>query len=415
MVVSIPEGILDRSQKMKIINENAPAYRSSRKREKTRKLAELVEVTGYSRKHLAMLLRYAGKVVYTPYGERVVADPETSLVSMRGRKKVYPEEISSPLKALWRLSGHQSSKHLGVFIRANQDFIFQAPTLKSISPELKEMLLKISPATIDRRLSPIREQEKQADAGLYKENPNASHIKKSIVIQTHFDKPTDRLGYLEIDLVFHCGNSTAGDFAYTLTATEILSGWTELRVIQNRAQVWSVSALEEILDSLPFKVVSIHSDNGSEFINAHLKRICEKRGIGFTRSRTYHKNDAAFVESKNWSMVRVYTGRRRYDTPEERRILRVMMRLISLKHNLFIPTMKQISKQRVDGKTRKRYTIKTPYARLLERDELSDTQKARLVRMRERCSYFRLIEAIAQLAKKLDRAYNNKYHPMETA
>ena len=141
---------------MSIINENAPRYRSSRKSEKSLKLTELVEVTGYSRKHLAMLLRNAGKVIFTPHGVRVIADPYVTFVSRRGRKKVYPEELTSYLKALWVLSGCISSKHLAVFIRANQDFIFNSPKLRNISPELKEMLLKISPATIERRLAPVR-------------------------------------------------------------------------------------------------------------------------------------------------------------------------------------------------------------------------------------------------------------------
>jgi len=203
---------------MDIINENAPRYRSSRKSEKTRKLAELAEVTGYSRKHLA------------------------------------------------------------VFIKTNQDFIFNHPKLKNISPELKTMLLKISPASIDRRLVPVREKEELK--GRYKSNPHASNIKKRIPVQTHFEKPRNRQGSLEIDLVFHCGESAAGDFAYTLTATEITTGWTELRMIQNRAQVWSVSALKEIVNSLAFKVIALHSDNGSEFINAYLPHKPTSRSCG---------------------------------------------------------------------------------------------------------------------------------------
>jgi len=413
VVVTIPEGILDWSQKMDIINENAPRYRSSRKSEKTRKLAELAEVTGYSRKHLAMLLRNAGKTVFTPHGVRIVADPATSFVSKRGRKKIYPEELTPHLKTLWELSGCISSKHLAVFIRSNQDFVFNHPKLKGLCEETREMLLRISPASIDRRLGPIR--KKAELAGRYKPNPHASNIKKRIPVQTHFDKPRNRLGSLEIDLVFHCGESAAGDFTYTLTATEITTGWTELRVIQNRAQVWSVSALKEIVNSLPFKVVALHSDNGSEFINAHLEGFCKERSIIFTRSRAYNKNDAPYVESKNWSMVRVYTGYRRYNTEEERRILRAMMRLVSIKHNLFIPTMKLIEKRR-DGKhLHKRYSVDTPFTRLLDSQKLSDAQMARLTKMRELCDYFRLIKAIATLAKKLDRAYNNKYHPKEAA
>jgi IS30 family transposase len=215
-----------------------------------------------------MLLRNAGKAVFTAHGVRIVADPEVSFVSKRGRKKVYPEELTPHLKTLWELSGCISSKHLAVFIRTNQDFIFDHPKLKGLREETREMLLRISPASIDRRLGPIRKKEELAKR--YKPNPHASNIKKRIPVQTHFDKPRASFGLAEIDLVFHCGESTQGDFAYTLTVTEITTGWTELRVIQNRAQVWSVSALKEIVNSLPFKVTALHSDNGSEFINAYL-------------------------------------------------------------------------------------------------------------------------------------------------
>ncbi len=213
----------------------------------------------------------------------------------------------------------------------------------------------------------------------------------------------------------HNGGTTRGEYACSLVMTDPCSGWTEVRAVRNKAQVWVFDALQYSLGRIPFQVDGLHSDGGSEFINAHLERFCKERGIIFTRSRAYNKNDAPYVESKNWSMVRVYAGYRRYNTEEERRILRAMMRLVSIKHNLFIPTMKLIEKRRDGRRLRKRYSVDTPFARLLDSQKLSDAKKTRLVRMRECCNYFRLIEAIATLAKKLDRAYNNKYHPKEAA
>lgn len=104
---------------------------------------------------------------------------------------------------------------------------------------------------------------------------------------------------------------------YTLTSTEVSTGWTELRVIRNKAMVWPKAALEDIINKMPVLVRKIHSDNGSEFINAHVQRFCSERGIEFTSSRPYRKNDAPYVESKNWSLVRAYVvGRRRYKTEE---------------------------------------------------------------------------------------------------
>lgn len=417
MVSTIPQKVYTRRSKMSIVYENAPRYRRSSKRVKSEVLDELSSILHYNRKYLSFLLRNAGREVYTAQGVRVVADPKASLVSRRGRKKVYTEDLLPYLIVIWELARCISSVHLAAFIEENKEIIFTRPELfeeslgRDIPLDMKEKLLMISHATIDRLLKPIREKRKIE--GRYKPNPHSSSIKKAIPVEPHYEKPKNLLGYLECDLVHHCGENSGGSFAYTLTATEITTGWTELRALRNKAQIWTVNALKEIIGSVPFKVTQLHSDNGSEFINAHLEGYASEKKIPFTRSRAFHKNDAPYAESKNWSMVRVYTGYRRYDTEGELAILQPMAELISLKHNLFMPTMKLIEKYREGGKVRKRYSVETPYRRLMKSSHLTEAEKQRLAQLRASTDFFGLIQRIAELQDKLDRAYHKKYHSKE--
>lgn len=116
-------------------------------------------------------------------------------------------------------------------------------------------------------------------------------------METWFERPKEP-GYVEIDLVYHSGASGKGEFTYTLTAMELSTGWTEVRALNNKAMIWTRRALDDVYCVMPVPTKKLHSDNGSEFINAHVKGFCKKRGIGFTRSRPYRKNDSSYVESK---------------------------------------------------------------------------------------------------------------------
>ena len=395
---------------MSVIIVNARRYRRGRKKRKSQMLSELTPVLHYNRRYLALLLRTSGRSVFTHYRTRLVADPRVSLVSRRGRKKVYTVELVPYLKVVWKLADGVSSVHLAAFIKANPDIVFRHPELKSIPARLKRQLLTISPATIDRRLGPVR--DKDALQQRYTRNPHASWLRKTVPVQSYHDKPRDRFGYLEVDTVLHCGTSGRGQFACTLTATEAETGWTELRALPNRAQLWTTRALKRILARLPFKATELHSDNGGEFINAGFIRASGRRKLKQTRSRSYHKNDSPYVESKNGSLVRVYIGHRRHDTRREFLILRQLVPLISLRHNLFMPTMKFLSPAAEDPQAgRRRKTTATPYHRLLKSKRLSMTDRRRLRALRRSTDYFKLTERIADLLRRLDRAYQSKYSP----
>jgi len=212
--------------------------------------------------------------------------------------------------------------------------------------------------------------------------------------------------------VHHCGADPRGGFCYTLSAVEINTAWTELRVLRNKAQIWTHKDLVDIERTVPFRSHSQHVDNGPEFINAHIYNYTQARGIRYTRSRDYHKNDRPYVESRHWTTVRSFVGYRRYDTDQVYRILKKLMPLISVKHNCFMPTMKLIEKTRIGGKVRKKYAIEIPFNRVLSAPEaqVSAEKKETLREYKASLSYLKLIDEINRLQKKLDAAYYNKHN-----
>jgi hypothetical protein len=408
MVATFPKHVCSKDGRMAVILANARRYRARRKKLKSEMLDELTEVLHYNRRYLALLLRGSGKSVFTHHHTRVVGDPRVSLVSRRGRKKTYTAELLPYLKAVWQLADGVSSVHLAAFIKANRGVIFRHPCLKHIPAWLKQQLLLISPATIDRLLGPVRDRDILRQ--LYQRKPHAAWLRKAVPVQSYHDKPLDRFGYIEVDTVMHSGNTGRGQFCATVTATEVDTGWTELRAVPNRAQVWVTKALQRVLPRLPFTPTEMHTDNGGEFINGALIRTASRRGLKQTRSRSYHKNDAPYVESKNGSLVRAYVGYRRYETRHEFLILRQLAPLISLRHNLFMPTMKFQAPAPTDKPSdRRRRTIATPYHRLLASKRLSPRQRCRLRSLHRGTDYFKLTERIAALQRQLDRAYQSKY------
>ena len=174
----------------------------------------------------------------------------------------------------------------------------------------------------------------------------------------------------------HCGDTTRGEYCNTLDATDIATGWTETRAVRNKAQVHVFAALQDIVAHLPFPLLGIDSDNGSEFINDQLLRYCTEHDVTFTRSRAYRKNDGCHVEQKNWSVVRQNVGYARFDTPEELAVLREIHTLVRLHTNFFMPSAKLVSKTRDGSKVTKRYDKPpTPYRRVLAHDDVEEKAK----------------------------------------
>jgi hypothetical protein len=264
------------------------------------------------------------------------------------------------LRFCWAVLGAPTGKRLAPVM------VELVPTLRrfgelDISDELAALLVVMSPATMDRRLAPARAA--MTVKGRSHTKPG-SLLKSQIPIRTWAQWDDAVPGFVEIDLVGHEGGNSAGEFCFTLTVTDIATGWTENRAVRNKAQKWVVAALEEITKIMPFPILGIDSDNGSEFINEHLLRWCQLRKLTFTRSRPGNSNDGAHVEQKNWAVVRTVVGYHRYDTGAELLLLNKIWVLQSLITNYFLPQQKLISKVRDGAKVTKKYDRpSTPHRR----------------------------------------------------
>jgi hypothetical protein len=245
-----------------------------------------------------------------------------------------------------------------------------------LNEETRSLLLAMSRSTIDRCLKQARFTSPQR--GLSTTKPGAL-LKQAIPIRTFTPWEEEHPGFLEIDLVAHCGSTTEGTYLNTLTATDLATGWTECLALANKTQVAVSQAIGQLRLDLPFPLLGLDSDNGSEFINDTLLRYCLTEQITFTRSRPYQKNDQAHVEQKNWSVVRHTIGYDRLETPEELALLRSIYTDLRLYINFFQPVLKLVGKERVDGKTIRTYDrATTPYRRVLALNSLPLEVKARL-------------------------------------
>jgi hypothetical protein len=245
-----------------------------------------------------------------------------------------------------------------------------------LEAQTKVCLLALSPATSDRLLQAERMRAKPHGLGTTKPG---TLLKSAIPIRTFAEWDEAVPGFTEIDLVGHCGTTTRGEYLHSLTVTDVATGWTECVTLRNRGQQSVFQALVLARQRLPFPLRGIDSDNGSEFINAHLLRYCQEQELTFTRSRPYKKNDQAYVEQKNWSIVRQLVGYERYESASADEALAALYEVVRLYVNFFQPSLKVVSKERVGSKVKKKYDqAKTPYQRVLESEQVSEEIKARL-------------------------------------
>lgn len=241
-----------------------------------------------------------------------------------------------------------------------------------VEAETKRRLLALSAATADRLLAAERKLAKPHGLGTTKPG---TLLKDSIPLRTFADWDDRQPGKSSVDLVAHCGDSTQGEYVHSLTLTDVATGWTECLALRNRGQQVVFTALVRARAQLPFPLVGIDSDNGGEFINAHLLRYCQHEHLTFTRSRPYKKNDQAYVEQKNWSIVRHLVGYGRYESAAA---CEALERLYA---NFFQPSMKLVSKERVGAKVKRHYdAATTPYQRVLDSPQVTDEVKEALQR-----------------------------------
>jgi integrase-like protein len=243
-----------------------------------------------------------------------------------------------------------------------------------------------------------------------------SLLRAQIPIRTFAEWDEARPGFLEVDLVAHDGGDPRGEFCQTLTLTDVATGWTEVRALRNKAQRWVHEALAEVAFTLPFALLGLDSDNGSEFINNNLFAWCTEHHVTFTRSRPWRKNDNCFVEQKNWAVVRRTAGYLRYDSPQELRLLGELYRSLIPYVNFFQPQMKLVSKTRTGAKVRRRYDVpQTPYRRILASAEVPTEAKAALTAVYQELNPVALKRDIARCQTRLlDLARRRKATPTWT-
>ncbi|CCG01398.1 integrase catalytic domain-containing protein [Blastococcus saxobsidens] len=341
-------------QRKAVTKTTAKRYRSASKSEKAAILTELCAVTGWHRDHARKALRLA-----------LAGEPPRR--ARAPRPPVYGEDVLVPLRKIWAVLDAPAGKRLAPFLPEITTALERAGEL-DLTPAVRAQLVGMSAATIDRRLAGDR--KKLQLKGRSGTKPG-SLLKSQIPIRTWADWNEDEPGFVEIDLVGHEGGDPSGDFAQTLTVTDIATGWTETRAVRNKAQKWVFAALMEITAAFPFPVKGIDSDNGSEFINAQLLRYCVANKITFTRSRAGRKNDGAHVEQKNWSVVRQAVGYHRFDTGAEVDALNELYARLRLQINFFSPQQKLIEKTRDGAKVIKRYdTVATPHQRTVADDRI---------------------------------------------
>jgi hypothetical protein len=352
--------MMSQGSKRELIAAIRPRYLKANKAGKEHILNEFIATTGYHRKSAIRVLKQGAK----PKG-----------LKKPGRQKIYQGEVVQSLEQIWEICGRISSKRLQPFLPEMVSILERHHEL-CLSAEIKSLLLRMSRSTIDRCLKKARFPSPQR--GLSTTKPGVL-LKQAIPIRTFTPWQEEHPGFLEIDLVAHCGPSTEGTYLNTLTATDLATGWTECLALANKTQVAVSQAIGQLRLDLPFPLLGLDSDNGSEFINDTLLRYCQTEQITFTRSRPYRKNDQAHVEQKNWSVVRHTVGYDRLETEAELALLRSIYADLRLYINFFQPVLKLIGKEQIDGKTKRTYDrATTPYRRVLALETLSWQVKARL-------------------------------------
>jgi hypothetical protein len=376
------------SEKKALTNEIAQRYRGATKQGKKEILDEFCRTTGYHRKYAVSLLNSWGKKrIVSMEGklvELVVGAPRKA--RDRGRGRVYDDGVYTSLREIWKYFDYQCGKRLVVLLRNNMEVLKAQPEF-AVDETVACRLTQISAATVDRLLKSERKRLEIKGRSHTKHGPLLKH---EIPVRTHYNWDERLPGFFEIDRVHHDGGNASGEFCASLTATDVYSGWVELRPQRNRAHRWAKESIVDIRFTLPFPLLGIDSDNGGEFINHALYDYCRNEGIEFTRGRAYRKNDNCFVEQKNDMAVRRTVGYYRFTTEAEYEALQEVYRHLCPLLNFYYASMKLIRKERTGAKIRKVYDDpKPPYKRLLDSPHVSDEIKDEL---RRRAASLHIVE-----------------------
>ena len=355
-------------------------YRASNRKDKSSLLNEFCAATGYNRDYAAALLRTWGNKRRVEPGGGSPARHATPK-QKGGRPAVYGKDVLRILKVLWKRFDFLCGKRLVPLIRASLAFLRDDRFLHASPAQIKG-LASISPATVDRMLASER---KKYNLRGHTYTRSRESLKDLVPVRT-FDEWKDcPPGHAQIDTVGHDGGFLSGECSFTLCMTDVCTGWTERFAMQNRAFKWVHLGLDAFRAAMPFPLVHLHPDGGSEFINHGLVAYCKNpdHPVALTRSRAGKKNDNCHVEQKNFDTVRKLVGYARYSSPEMLETLNALYRVHGLLLNYFYPSQKLIEKARVGSKVKKRYDLaQSPAERLLAHSAVPEHVKGTIVAMR---------------------------------
>jgi len=292
------------------------------------------------------------------YIARILRKPKTGVPKLRRNKPSRYRRILPPLRMVWEASNHDCGKRLKAILPPYLTLMTRHGSMPPLRDEDVHLLLSISASSIDRLLAP--ERKARLLKGLSTTRPG-SMVKRDVPMRTFAGWDDARCGFFEADLVALCGDSLRGEFIFTMTMTDIASGWIALGAMLGRSRQGCTQILDEASGRIPFPMLGFDSDNDGVFINNHMLDYCRRRGLIFTRSRPNHSNDSCHVEQKNWDVVRKMIGYARFETEAQLQVLRRILLLVETYHNYFQPSFKLLEKHRDGAKLyRKHYPPKTP-------------------------------------------------------
>ena len=357
-------------------------FRASRKA-KTEMLNEFVATTGMHRKSVIRLLNRRSR---SPGKKRV------------GRPRLYGLEVMAALKVAWEATDGLCSKRLHPFVPELVGILRRAGEL-SVTEEAEGQLYRMSPSTIDRILRCWRGSSRRRSLSTTKPG---TLLKNAIPVRTFSKWEDTQPGFIEADLVAHCGDSAEGFYLTTLSTVDVATGWCEPVVVWGKGQDRVGGAVYDVRKRLPMPLLGLDSDNGSEFINRSLYGYCRRNGIIFTRSRSYKKNDSCHVEQKNWSVIRRVIGYDRFSSKAAFKALDDVYSLLRLYINFFQPVLKLVGKTRTGAKVHRVYdTAQTPYQRLLNSGVLTEDKKRELADTYSALNPVTLLKEIRQSVEHL--------------
>lgn len=404
-LVTTDQGGLTLSERKANLRMIAPRYKQATKKEKIKILDEFALNNGYNRSYAAYVLRTYHLKSYLRNSHVVLLAGKDTKTKQKNHPVIYDASVKKALLFLWKSLNYLCGKRMAPFI---PEFLDTLERCREVTYDaiLRNKLCQISPATIDRLLK--EEKDRYRIKGRTHTKPGRL-IKREVEVRKGISWEENQPGFLEIDLVGHEGGDASGEFAFTLDATDVCTQWTETRTIRNKASVWVLEAIDDIRLALPFSLLGIDTDNGSEFLNRPLLKYCQDNGIKFTRGRSLEKNDSCHIEQKNYTIVRDTFGYHRYDTEKERASMKTINEKLRLYTNFFQPSMKLISRKKINQKSIKVYDkAKTPFRRVLEHPPVSEGAKQFLRQLDENLNPIRLRREITDLKRHLFQLVKDK-------